>query len=129
MSRIVVVASDEVSEEALSEVISPDDEVRIVMAAVDQSRLRWLVSDEDKARAVAQEAGEAIAEAAPADPSSIQVKPDLPSQAVLDAIAEHHPDKIVVALHEGEEATWLEKGELEELPQEIGGIPVVHVTV
>jgi hypothetical protein len=129
MSRVVVVASSEVPEEALSDVISPDDDVRIVMAAVHQSRLRWLVSDEDKARAEAQEAGEAIAEAAPADPSAIQVKPDLPSQVVLDAIAEHTPDKIVVALREGEEATWLEKGELEELPQEIDGIPVVHVSV
>jgi hypothetical protein len=129
MSRVVVVASSEVPEEALVGAISEDDDVRIVMAAVDQSRLRWLVSDEDKARAHAQEAGEAIAEAAPADPSSIQVKPDLPSQAVLDAIAEHRPDKIVVALREGEEATWLEKGELEELPQEIDGIPVVHVSV
>jgi nucleotide-binding universal stress UspA family protein len=129
MSRVVVVASSEVPEEALSEVISAEDDVRIVMAAVHQSRLRWLVSDEDKARAEAQEVGEAIAEAAPADPSTIQVKPDLPSQVVLDAIAEHTPDKIVVALREGEEATWLEKGELEELPQEIDGIPVIHVSV
>jgi hypothetical protein len=129
MSRVVVVASSEVSEEALSDVITPEDDVRIVMAAVHQSRLRWLVSDEDKARAEAQQAGEAIAEAAPTDPSSIQVKPDLPSQAVLDAIAEHQPDTIVVALHEGEEASWLEKGELEELPHEIDGIPVVHVRI
>lgn len=129
MARVVVVASSEVPEDALSEVISPEDDVRIVMAAVDQSRFRWLVSDEDKARAQAQEVGEAIADAAPADPSSIQVKPDVPSQLVLDAIAEHKPDKIVVALREGEEAAWLEKGELEELPREIDGIPVVHVTV
>lgn len=129
MARVVVVASSEVPEDALSEAISPEDDVRIVMAAVDQSRFRWLVSDEDKARAQAQEVGEAIADAAPADPSSIQVKPDVPSQLVLDAIAEHKPDKIVVALREGEEAAWLEKGELEELPREIDGIPVVHVTV
>jgi len=124
MARVVVVASSEVPEDALSEVISPEDDVRIVMAAVDQSRFRWLVSDEDKARAEAQEAGEAIADAAPADPSSIQVKPDVPSQLVLDAIAEHKPDRI-----EGDEAAWLEKGELEELPREVDGIPVVHVAV
>jgi len=129
MARIVVVASSEVPEDALSEVISPEDDVRIVMAAVDQSRFRWLVSDEDKARAKAQETGEAIADAAPAEPSSIQVKPDVPSQLVLDAIAEHKPDTIVVALREGEEAAWLEKGELEELPDEVDGIPVVHVRV
>jgi hypothetical protein len=129
MARVVVVASSEVPEDALSEVISPEDDVRIVMAAVDQSRFRWLVSDEDKARAKAQETGEAIADAAPAEPSSIQVKPDVPSQLVLDAIAEHKPDTIVVALREGEEAAWLEKGELEELPDEVDGIPVVHVRV
>jgi len=129
MARVVVVASSEIPEDALSEVISPEDDVRIVMAAVDQSRFRWLVSDEDKARAEAQEVGEAIADAAPADPSSIQVKPDVPSQLVLDAIAEHKPDKIVVALREGDEAAWLEKGELDELPDEVDGIPVVHVRV
>lgn len=129
MARVVVVASSEVPEDALSEVISPEDDVRIVMAAVGQSRFRWLVSDEDKARTEAQEVGEAIADAAPAEPSSIQVKPDVPSQLVLDAIAEHNPEKIVVALREGDEAAWLEKGELDELPREIDGIPVVHVSV
>ncbi len=129
MARVVVVASSELPEDTLADVISPDDDVRIVMAAVDQSRFRWLLSDEDKARAEAQEAGEAIAEAAPADPSMIQVKPDLPSQLVLDAIAEHHPDRIVLALREGEEATWLERGELDELPRDLDGIPIIHVRV
>lgn len=129
MARIVVVASSEVPEGALADLIAPEDDVRIVMAAVGQSRFKWLASDDDRARAEAQEVGEAIAEAAPADPSLIQVKPDVPSQLVLDAIAEHAPDKIVLALREGEEAEWLEEGELEELPREIEGIPVLKVSV
>ena len=49
-------------------------------------------------------------------------------EAALDSIvAEHHPDRVVVALREGEEATWLEEGELEELPDEIDGVPLVRI--
>jgi hypothetical protein len=129
VTRVVIVASSEVLKDALADEIAPEDDVRIVMAAVDQSRVRWLANDEDEARAEAQQAGEAIGRAAPADPSNIQVKPELPSQLVLDAIAEHHPEKIVLALREGEEASWLEQGELDALPSEVAGIPVVHVKV
>jgi hypothetical protein len=57
------------------------------------------------------------------------VKPDPPKQVVLDAIAEHKPDRIVVALRDGEEATWLEEGELDELPREIDGIPVTPIRI
>lgn len=125
--RVVVVASSEPDRDALAEHIEPDDELHIVVPAVEQSRLQWLANDEDAARAEAAEVGDAIERVAPADAASLDVKPDVPRQLVLDAIAEHRPDRIVVALRDGEQATWLEEGELEDLPSEIDGIPVVHI--
>jgi hypothetical protein len=57
------------------------------------------------------------------------VKSDIPRQLVLDAIAEHRPDRVIVALRDGEESTWLEDGELEELPREIEGVPLVRIRI
>lgn len=129
MARVVVVASSDLPRAALSAVVSPADELCIVVPAVEQSRLQWLTNDEDGARAEAYEVGEAISRAAPAEATNVEVKSDLPRQLVLDAIAEHHPAKIVVAIREGEDATWLEDGELDGLPTEIEGIPVVQISV
>ena len=124
MTRVVVVSSVEIEPDALAEVVSPEDDLYVVVPAVKQSRLQWLFNDEDKARAEAQAVGESIAREAPADASEIEVKPDPPEQAVLDAIAEFRPDRIVVALHEGEDATWLEEGRADQLAGRVGGVPV-----
>jgi hypothetical protein len=129
MARVVVVSSSEVGREALAGAVSADDELFVVVPAVEQSRLQWLANDEDAARAEAREVGEAVAEAAPADAAAVDVKPDSPRQVVADAIAEHRPDKVVVALREGEEATWLEEDELDALPREIDGVPVERIEI
>lgn len=129
MARVVVISSSQIEREALSDVISADDELHVVVLAVEQSRLQWLANDDDAARAEGLAVGESIGRAAPGEPSSVDVKPDPPSQVVLDTIAEHNPDRIVVALREGEEATWLEDGGLDELPREINGIPVVRISI
>jgi hypothetical protein len=129
MARVVVVSSSEVDRKALSAVVSPDDELHVLVPAVKQSRLQWLTNDEDKARAEARAVGEAVVRAAPADASDIEVKPDAPHQVVRDAIAEHRPDRVVVALREGEEATWLEEGGLDELPGAIDGVPVDRIRI
>ena len=129
VARVVVVSSSQLDRGVLSEVVSAEDELYVVVPAVEQSRLEWLTNDEDSARADAREVGEAIGRAAPGEPSDVDVKPDAPDQVVLDAIAEHQPDRIVVALREGEEATWLEEGGLDELPREIDGIPVVRISI
>jgi nucleotide-binding universal stress UspA family protein len=94
---------------------------------VEQSRLEWLASDEDQARERAQEVGESVAERAPTDAEAVEVKPDPPSQVVLDAIAEHHPDRVLVVVRGGEDASWLELGEAERIPDEIQGVPVTLV--
>jgi hypothetical protein len=121
MARVVVVSSSEVDRKALSEVVSPDDELHVLVPAVKQSRLQWLTNDEDKARAEARAVGEAVVRAAPADASDIEVKPDAPHQVVRDAIAEHRPDRVVVAL--------LEEGGLDELPGAIDGVPVDRIRI
>jgi hypothetical protein len=129
MARVVVVSSSEIGREALAGAVSADDELFVVVPAVEQSRLQWLANDEDAARAEARAVGEAVADAAPADAAAVDVKPDSPRQVVADAIAEHRPDRVVVALREGEEATWLEEDELDALPREIDGVPVERIEI
>ena len=70
--------------------------------------------------------GETVAAEAPADAETIEVKPDSASQAVLDAVAEHDPDRIVAVVRRGEDATWLEDGD--RIPAELG-VPVTRVNV
>ena len=82
MARVVVISSSQIEREALSNVVSEDDELYVVVPVVEQSRLQWLANDEDAARQEALTVGEAIGRAAPADASSIDVKPDPPSQVV-----------------------------------------------
>ncbi len=66
---------------------------------------------------------------APAKPSSIEIKPDAPSQLVLDAVREFQPDRVVVAVRDGEDATWLEEGELDQIRAQFEGVPVTRVTL
>ncbi len=129
MARVVVVSSSQLDKDALWGVVSSDDELHIVVPAVKQSRLQWLTNDEEKARAEARAVGEAVAQAAPADAPDVDVKPDPPQQVVRDAIAEHRPDRVVVALRDGEEATWLEEGGFDELPSAIDGVPVDRIRI
>ena len=80
-------------------------------------------------RAEAQSVSDEIGRAAPAEPSSVTVKQDDSSQLVVDAIAEHRPDLVVLALRQGEEATWLEQGDLGAVPSQIEGVPLVRVRI
>lgn len=129
VTRVVVVASSEVSREALSSVVAPQDELFVLVPAVEQSRLEWLANDEDEARERAARVAEEIETAAPTDATSSEVRPDHPGQLVLDAIARYHPDRVVLALRRGEEGTWLEEGELEAIPPNVNGVPVVHLAL
>ena len=130
MATVVVIASSEVDPTTLAAHIDPGDELHVVIPAVEQSRLQWLTNDEGAARDRAQEVGEDIVHEAPVADASVDVKGgDVPTQAVLDAIAEHDPDRIVVVLRTGDDATWLEQGELAQVPGEIAGVPVVRVSI
>jgi hypothetical protein len=129
MASVVVVASSEVDPRTLADHVEPDDELHVVVPAVEQSRLQWLTNDESDARARADEVGGEILAEAPASGGTVDVKRDPPSRAVLDAIAEHDPDRILVVLRTGEDATWLEQGELAQVPGEIAGVPITRVTL
>ncbi len=125
MARIVVVATSPVEREALAEYVDPSDELVVVAPAVEQSRLDWLANDEGDARARARSVGETVAAEAPADATTVEVKPDPPMQAIRDAIAEHDPDRVVTVVRRGEEATWLEDGA--SIPAAVDGVPVTLV--
>ena len=127
MARVAVVATSPVSRDELVEHVAPEDELVVVVPAVEQSRLDWLTNDEGEARRRAEEVGESIALRAPGDTTTIDVKPDAPRQVVLDAIAEHEPDRLLVVVRSGEDATWLEAGEANAIRGETAGVPVTVV--
>ncbi len=129
MARIVIVSTSAVGTSALDGHVEPTDELIVVVPAVEQSRLQWLANDEGDAREEAQQVGEAISEESPTSASAIEVTRDVPSQAVVDAIAEHTPDRVIVALRDGEDASWLEEGELAQVPGEIHGVPISRVRI
>jgi hypothetical protein len=129
MARVVVLATSSVDRSILAGHLEVDDELFVVVPAVEQSRLDWLTNDESVARKEAKAVGESIAANAPPAVSAVDVKSDVPSQAVRDAIAEHRPDRIVVALRQGEEATWLEAEELDRVPGQIAGVPVTRIDI
>ena len=125
MAKVVVVATTPVDPDALADHVDPSDELIVVAPAVEQSRLDWLTNDEGDARSSAQAVGEIVAADAPTDASDVEVKPDAPEQVVRDAVAEHHPDRIVAVVRRGEDASWLEDGG--RIPEAIDGVPVALV--
>jgi hypothetical protein len=127
MSRVVVVATSSVDRSVLADHVEPTDELVVVVPAVEQSRLDWLANDEDSAREHAHDVAETVAAEAPAEAETIEVKPDSASQAVLDAIAEHDPDRVVAVVREGDDATWLE--DVQRIPGELDGVPVTRVDI
>ena len=129
MARIVVITTVELPENALAAHVDPDDELIVVAPAVEQSRLAWLTNDEDDARARADSVALATGAEAPSSEVSGEVTPEVPGQALVDAIREHRPDRVVVALREGEDAAWLEDGELEAVPGTFEGVPVTRILV
>ena len=129
MARVVVVATSSVDRGVLAEHVESDDELFVVAPAVEQSRLAWLTNDEGDARdrRKRSESRSPLTRAPAA--AAVDVKPDAPSQAVLDAIAEHRPDRIIVAVREGDDATWLEDDELDRVPGQIAGVPVTRIEI
>jgi len=125
MAKVVVVATTPVDPDALADHVDPSDELVVVAPAVEQSRLDWLTNDEGDARSSAQAVGEIVAADAPTDAPDVEVKPDAPEQVVRDAVAEHHPDRIVAVVRRGEDASWLEDGN--RIPETIDGVPVALV--
>ena len=132
--RILVVANETVGGETLRSMIlerSADvrEEVLVVTPALN-SPLRHWVSDEDDARAAAQERLDAsLAKLAAA---GVQARGEVgdgdPLQAMEDALRTFGPDEIILSTHPEGRSHWLEKGVVSEARARFA-VPITHVVV
>jgi hypothetical protein len=133
--RLLVVTTGPVDESALREEVrqhaaAGEAEIHVVAPAAELSRLQWLASDEDSARAragkVADEATKAVEETGEVEEAEVG-DPD-PVQAIEDALRTFPADELIIVTRPGEEATWLEKGSPEEAFERFD-LPVTHLVL
>ena len=132
--RILVVANETVVGRALrDEVVSRaregDAEVLVVSPALN-SRLRHWTSDEDEARAAAQDRLDESLSALAADEVEARgrVGDDDPIQAIEDSLRVFGADEIVISTHPPGRSNWLERGVVERAGEKFD-LPIVHVVV
>ena len=132
--RILVVANETVVGRALrDEVVSRaregDAEVLVVSPALN-SRLRHWTSDEDQARAAAQDRLDESLSALAADEVEARgrVGDDDPIQAIEDSLRVFGADEIVISTHPPGRSNWLERGVVERAGEKFD-LPIVHVVV
>jgi hypothetical protein len=128
MASVVIVTTAALDEATLAGIVDPGDVVHIVVPAVGQTRMQWLTNAEDEPRDEAAAIAERVGDATPARTTTEENR-DPPSQAVVDAVRKHRPDRVVVLLHKDDEATWLESGELERIPDTVEGVPIERRTL
>jgi hypothetical protein len=133
--RVLVVTTGPVDEDALREevrehVSGEEAEIRVVAPAAELSRLQWLASDEDRARAkagkVARETTEAVEETGSVEDAEVG-DPD-PVQAIEDALRTFPADELIIVTRSGEDATWLEEGSPEEAFERFH-LPTTHLVL
>jgi GABA permease len=132
--RILVVANETVGgPELLSEVRQRAGEPRarvLVVCPALNSPLRHWVSDEDDARAAAQErldASLASMRAAGIDAEG-EIGDGDPIQAIEDAIRTFRPDELIISTHPAGRSHWLERGVVEKARERFA-IKLTHVVV
>jgi hypothetical protein len=132
--RILVVANETVVGRALrSEVATRaqegDAEVLVVSPALN-SRLRHWTSDEDQARAAAQDRLDESLAALAADGVDARgrVGDDDPIQAIEDSLRVFGADEIVISTHPPGRSNWLERGVVERAGEKFD-VPITHVVV
>jgi nucleotide-binding universal stress UspA family protein len=132
--HVLVVANETVAgEELLSTIstlaLSEQTRFRVVCPALN-SRLKTYTSDEDPARAAAQERLDATLArlAAVGIEASGEVGDGDPLVAVDDAVRTFGPDEIVISTHPPGKSNWLEKGVVESVRARYD-VPVTHVVV
>ena len=132
--RILVVANETVGgPELLSEIRQRSrgraSRVLVVCPALN-SPLRHWVSDEDEARALAQQrldASLASMRAAGLDAAG-EIGDGDPLQAIEDAVRTFRPDELIVSTHPSGRSHWLERGVVEKARERFD-LPVTHVVV
>lgn len=125
--RVVIVSTVELDRAAVAELVPRNAEVVVVVPAVEQSRLQWLTNEEDAARRHAAARAEQIGEETENTVATVVGDPD-PLLAVKDALRTFDADEILVVGRSGEDATWLERGGLDELSRQIDGVRVRSVS-
>ena len=132
--RILVVANETVAGHTLRSMIlerSLDvrEEVLVVTPALNSPLKHW-VSDEDDARAAAQERLEAsIAKLAEAGVDARgEVGDGDPLQAMEDALRTFGADEIIISTHPEGRSNWLERGVVEKARERFA-VPITHVVV
>jgi GABA permease len=132
--RVLVVANETVGGSQLLDTIREriadrDARVLVVCPALN-SPLRHWASDEDDARAQAQQRLDASLEAMQG--AGIQASGEIgdgdPIQAIEDAIRTFRPDELVVSTHPPGKSHWLERGVVEKARERFA-LPVTHVVV
>ena len=132
--RILVVANETVGGQTLRSAIlekSLDvrEEVLVVTPALNSPLKQW-VSDEDGARAAAQQRlDESLAELAGA---GVQARGEVgdgdPLQAMEDALRTFGADEIIISTHPEGRSHWLERGVVEKARERFA-VPITHVVV
>ena len=132
--RILVVANETVGGETLRSMIlekSADvrEEVLVVTPALNSPLKHW-VSDEDDARAAAQERLDAsLAKLAAAGVAARgEVGDGDPLQAMEDALRTFGADEIIISTHPEGRSHWLERGVVAKARERFA-VPITHVVV
>jgi nucleotide-binding universal stress UspA family protein len=133
-TRILVVANETVAGTALRETVRQAVEggraVVLVVSPALNSKLKHWTSDEDDARAAAEERlGRSIAEL---DRLGIPARGEVgdadPVQAIEDALRTFGPDLIVISTHPLGRSNWLEQGVVTSARERFE-VPITHVVV
>jgi hypothetical protein len=132
--RILVIANETVGGHLLRSAIlerSLDvrEEVLVVTPALNSPLKHW-VSDEDDARAAAQERlGESLAKLSEAGVEARgEVGDGDPLQAMEDALRTFGADEIIISTHPAGRSNWLERGVVERARERFA-VPITHVVV
>jgi hypothetical protein len=100
-------------------------EFKIVAPAAHVSPLKWLASDEDDARAEAEQVAEQSAAAVGG--AEAEAGDTDPVQAIEDALRTFQADEVVVVTRKGDDASWLEKDAGAEARERFG-VPVTQLS-
>ncbi|MGE5272517.1 MAG: hypothetical protein ACM3QU_01925 [Verrucomicrobiota bacterium] len=130
--RVLVVVTSRVGADDIGPTVASrfddDADVRVVAPASGLSRVDWLTSDEDAARAEAAERADQVAAAIPAGSVESTTGDVDPLLAIEDVLREFPADEIVIATRPGEDASWLESGSGQEAKERFD-LPVTHLVV